>query len=104
MIHPFLTFLLYIFTILSITYSQLILSHPTESKSCIYLYFISLLISSLTALSIYNRLWALPMPKVNQSTSKTYNPEAITETNLLTQDGWNTLTHNTFQRTEVQQR
>jgi hypothetical protein len=34
-------------------------------------------------LPTYNRLWALSVPKVNQLTSKIYDPEIITETNLL---------------------
>ena len=55
--HPFYLLLYYtIFIIPCITYSQSLLSHPTESKSSISsLYFISLLIPFLTITSIYNR-------------------------------------------------
>jgi hypothetical protein len=45
----------YIFTINHITYSQSLLSHSTESKSYIYLYFILLLILFPIVISTYNR-------------------------------------------------
>jgi hypothetical protein len=55
------------------TYNRLVLlftisvvsMHPTEN------------------LPTYSRLWTPSMPKVNQLTSKIYDPEIITETNLL---------------------
>jgi hypothetical protein len=45
----------YIFTITRTTYSQSLLSHSTESKSYIYLYFILLLILFPIVISTYNR-------------------------------------------------